>query len=85
VTCTSCGRLLFIPEDLPPDVAVNKAGAAKAPKAKREPKAKSVGATVNRQSSAEDVVNSVTIEEDAPAASADPAPNEAGAQTPPNS
>jgi predicted nucleic acid-binding Zn-ribbon protein len=85
VTCTSCGRLLFIPEDLPPDVAVNKAGAAKAPKAKREPKAKSVGAAVNRQSSAEDVVNSVTIEEDAPAASSDPAPNEAGAQTPPNS
>jgi hypothetical protein len=83
VSCTSCGRLLFIPEDLPPDVAVNKAAAAK-PKAKREPKAKGVGAAVNRQSSAEDVVNSVTIEEDAPAAGENPVPNEAEAQTPPN-
>ena len=68
VTCTSCGRMLFIPEDLPPDVAVNKAAAPKAPRAKREPRgAKGVGAAVNRQSSAEDVVNSVTIEDDAPA------------------
>ena len=78
VACTSCGRMLFIPEDLPPDVAVNKAGAAAAPKqprAKKEPRgAKGVGAAVNRQSSAEDVVNSVTIEEDAPAAAADTPP-----------
>ena len=83
VSCTSCGRLLFIPEDLPPDVAVHKAGAAapKQPRAKREPRgAKGVGAAVNRQSSAEDVVNSVTIEDDAPAAGA---PNEATADTPP--
>jgi DNA-directed RNA polymerase subunit RPC12/RpoP len=86
VTCTSCGRLLFIPEDLPPDVAVNKAAPPKQPRAKREPKAgKSVGAAVNRQSSAEDVVNSVTIEEDAPAAAANPAPGEAATDTPPNS
>lgn len=84
VSCTSCGRLLFIPEDLPPDVAVHKAGAPAAPKqprAKREPRgAKGVGAAVNRQSSAEDVVNSVTIEDDAPATDA---PNEATPDTPP--
>lgn len=83
VSCTSCGRLLFIPEDLPPDVAVHKAGATapKQPRAKREPRgAKGVGAAVNRQSSAEDVVNSVTIEDDAPAPEA---PSEATADTPP--
>jgi len=84
VACTSCGRLLFIPEDLPPDVAVHKAGAAAAPKqprVKREPRgAKGVGAAVNRQSSAEDVVNSVTIEDDAPAPQA---PAAETADTPP--
>jgi predicted nucleic acid-binding Zn-ribbon protein len=86
VTCTSCGRMLFIPEDLPPDVAVNKAAPPKQPRAKREPKAggKSVGAAVNRQSSAEDVVNSVTIEEDAPPAATNPAPGGAESETPPN-
>jgi predicted nucleic acid-binding Zn-ribbon protein len=87
VACTSCGRLLFIPEDLPPDVAVHKAGASAAskPKAKREPRGggtKGVGAAINRQSSAEDVVNSVTIEEDAPATDSG-APNEETADTPP--
>ena len=87
VACTSCGRLLFIPEDLPPDVAVHKAGASPAtkPKSKREPRAgatKGVGAAINRQSSAEDVVNSVTIEEDAPAAEST-APAEETADTPP--
>jgi predicted nucleic acid-binding Zn-ribbon protein len=85
VTCTSCGRMLFIPEDLPPDVAVNKtvAAAPKQPRAKKEPRGgKGVGASVNRQSSAEDVVNSVTIEDDAPAAAAE-TPTEATADTPP--
>ena len=71
VPCPSCGRFLYIPEELPPEVAVNK---AKEPKPTKEPKPKKekqpkgrpgVGAAINRQSSAEDVVNSVTIEEDA--------------------
>ncbi len=35
VPCPSCGRLLYIPEDLPPDKAVNK----KKPAAPRKPKA----------------------------------------------
>jgi predicted nucleic acid-binding Zn-ribbon protein len=65
--CPSCGRMLYIPEDLPPAVAVHKAKEAKEPKEPREkkaPRGKQVGAAINRQSSAEDVVNSVTIEED---------------------
>jgi len=76
VLCSSCGRMLYIPEDLPPEVAVHKAKEVKEPRAKKE-KEKSykggpaVGAAINRQSSAEDVVNSVTIEEDPPAASGD--------------
>jgi predicted nucleic acid-binding Zn-ribbon protein len=68
LTCPSCGRMLYIPEDLPPEVAVNKAKEVKEPRAKKEKQPKagpSVGAAINRQSSAEDVVNSVTIEEDA--------------------
>jgi predicted nucleic acid-binding Zn-ribbon protein len=71
VTCSSCGRMLYIPEDLPPEVAVHKAKEVKEPRAKKEKAYKggpAVGATINRQSSAEDVVNSVTIEEDPPAA-----------------
>ena len=68
VPCPSCGRMLYIPEELPPEVAVNKAKEPKEPKPKKEkqPKGRSgVGAAINRQSSAEDVVNSVTIEDDA--------------------
>jgi uncharacterized protein len=68
VTCPSCGRMLYIPEELPPEVAVNKAKEVKEPRPKKEKapskSAPSVGARINRQSSAEDVVNSVTIEED---------------------
>lgn len=64
VTCTSCGRMLYIPEELPPEVAVNKAGSAAPAKEKKGPRGGKVGAAINRQSSAEDVVNSVTIEED---------------------
>ncbi len=68
VTCPSCGRMLYIPEELPPEVAVNKAKEIKEPRPKKEklpPKGgPSVGAAINRQSSAEDVVNSVNVEED---------------------
>jgi hypothetical protein len=32
IACTSCGRLLYIPEDLPPEVAVNSRGKTQSPK-----------------------------------------------------
>jgi predicted nucleic acid-binding Zn-ribbon protein len=48
ISCTSCGRILYIPEDLPPEVAINSRGktespkegsyGAAAPKSKRAPK-----------------------------------------------
>jgi predicted nucleic acid-binding Zn-ribbon protein len=86
VICSSCGRMLYIPEDLPPEVAVHKAKEVKEPRAKKEKAEKAykggpaVGAAINRQSSAEDVVNSVTVEEDTPASEPDP-----GGGTPPAS
>jgi uncharacterized protein len=58
VFCPSCRRILYIPEDLPPEAAVNK------PKEKRTPKAKEVGASAPRQSSAADVLRSMAPEED---------------------
>jgi predicted nucleic acid-binding Zn-ribbon protein len=74
VSCSSCGRMLYIPADLPPDVAVHKIKPEKEPKEPKAPRApkekkiskseKGIGAPINRQSSAEAVVNSVTIEED---------------------
>ncbi len=75
IICSSCGRMLYIPEDLPPEVAVHKAKEVKEPRAKKEKPYKggpAVGAAINRQSSAEDVVNSVTMEEDPPAAEGTP-------------
>jgi predicted nucleic acid-binding Zn-ribbon protein len=85
VTCTSCGRMLYIPEDLPPEVAVNKGGAAPAKEAKEKkgPRGGKIGAAINRQSSAEDVVNSVTIEEDAPGAGAETTAGAAAEDQPP--
>ena len=67
VPCPSCGRLLYIPEDLPPEVAVNKAKEPKEPRPKKEKSTKggpSVGAAIGRQTAAEDVVNSVDVEEE---------------------
>lgn len=54
--CPSCQRILYIPDALTPEHAVNR-------KEKREPKVKAPPAAVNRQSSAEDVLNSVKQEE----------------------
>src|SRR6266566_71424 len=75
VPCPSCGRMLYIPEDLPPEVAVNKAKEVKEPRPKKEKPAKSgpsVGAAIGRQTAAEDVVNSVDVEEEpAPAGDSD--------------
>ena len=58
VTCASCGRLLYIPDDLPPDQAINKA------KEKKEPRKKVPGAAPNRQELADSVVNSVDSDEE---------------------
>jgi len=82
VMCTSCGRLLYIPEDLPPEVAVNKAKEVREPREKKASKGKGVGAAINRQSSAEDVVNSVTIEEDPAPAPDSSATESSGGETP---
>ncbi len=70
VPCPNCGRLLFIPAELPPEVAVHKA------KEKKEPRAKGggagasgAGAAMTRQTAAKSVVESVNKEpEEAPAA-----------------
>lgn len=32
ICCTSCGRMLYIPEDLPPEVAINSRGKTESPK-----------------------------------------------------
>jgi predicted nucleic acid-binding Zn-ribbon protein len=59
IQCSSCKRILYIPDDLPVDQAVNK------PKEKREPRAKKgVPAAMGRQSSAFDVLASMKPEED---------------------
>jgi uncharacterized protein len=81
VFCTSCGRILYIPENLTPDVAVNK------PKEKKELKKKAPPAAVGRQTSASDVLRSIQVEEDEPSApapaSSTPEPEQVAAETPP--
>lgn len=81
VFCTSCGRILYIPEELTPEAAVNK------PKEKKELKKKAPPAAIGRQSSAADVLRSIQVEEDEPAtpASATPeaaTPTESNGNTP---
>jgi predicted nucleic acid-binding Zn-ribbon protein len=61
IFCPSCQRILYIPNDLPPEMAINK------PKEKREPRAKNVGASAPRQQSASAIRNSIAVEDDAPA------------------
>ena len=59
VPCPNCRRLLYIPDDLPPDTAIHK------PKERKElAKPKGKGAAVMRQSSAVDVLRSMTPEAD---------------------
>jgi uncharacterized protein len=65
VVCPNCKRLLYIPDDLPPEVGVNK------PKEKKEPKGKSIGAAIGRQSSAEDVLDSMKPDAEETEATAD--------------
>src|SRR5947207_14542407 len=49
VFCPSCRRILYIPEDLPPEVAVK---TKVAPKEKRPPKEKPAGGSAKRQAAA---------------------------------
>lgn len=56
VFCPSCRRILFIPDDLPPELAVNK------PKERKEKTVKAPPAGTNRQTSAVDVLHSIEVE-----------------------
>jgi hypothetical protein len=58
--CPSCHRILYIPDDLPVELAVHKV------KEKKEPRTKTsnLKAAIGRQTAAEDVGRSITIEED---------------------
>jgi predicted nucleic acid-binding Zn-ribbon protein len=88
VLCPSCHRLLYIPEDLGVDQAINK------PKERRERKPSArgdkVAAAAPRQSSAVDVLRSMQNEEEEPAtdtpqpASADPPPAESSPEPEPH-
>lgn len=62
VPCPSCHRLLFIPEDLTPETAINK------PRERRERSSsgRKLAAAIGRQTSAVDVLKSMQVEEDAP-------------------
>ena len=59
VFCPNCRRLLFIPDELPPELAINK------PKERKELRREKAGAAaVGRQTSAIDVARSINQEED---------------------
>ena len=58
VFCPSCRRILYIPEDLPVEAAVHK------PKERKERPQKAPPAATNRQTSAVDVLRSVTPDSD---------------------
>jgi uncharacterized protein len=65
--CPSCQRILFIPEDLTPDLAVHKPKEKKPPRVKKAPKAKkgdepTTGAAAPRQQSAVDVLRSIEVD-----------------------
>lgn len=77
VFCPSCRRLLYIPEDLTPEVAVHKKKATKPRAAKAPP------AAVPRQQSALDVMRSIAVEEeDRPASDASDASSDASSDAP---
>lgn len=63
VACPNCRRLLFIPDELPPELAINK------PKERKELRREKGGpAAVGRQTSAIDVARSINQEEEEPEA-----------------
>lgn len=59
ITCPSCGRLLYIPEDLTTEKAVNKKKEVKPRRSRKTPPA-----AIGRQSSAVDVLNSMRPDAD---------------------
>ena len=59
VFCPSCGRLLYIPDDLTPEQAINQKKTSTPRKTRKAP-----GAAVARQSSAVDVLNSMQPDPD---------------------
>ncbi|MDP9174920.1 MAG: C4-type zinc ribbon domain-containing protein [Planctomycetota bacterium] len=71
VFCPSCHRILYIPDELPIELAVNKV------KEKKEPRVKTsnLKAGINRQTAATDILKTIAIEED-------PAPTEADGSAP---
>jgi uncharacterized protein len=75
VVCPSCRRILFIPEDLPIEMAVNKVKEKKPPRTKTS----DLKAAANRQSNAADVLNSISVEPDEPKAESDEASGDAPA------
>ncbi|HZZ41872.1 MAG TPA: C4-type zinc ribbon domain-containing protein [Tepidisphaeraceae bacterium] len=95
VFCPSCRRMLYIPADLPPEQAVKIKKEPKAPRTPREPKSvKStkgsaskdpnlLGAAATRQSSAVDILRSLTPEPDETPAAEQPAPPPADSTEPP--
>jgi predicted nucleic acid-binding Zn-ribbon protein len=80
IFCPSCRRVLYIPEDLPPETAVHKKKVPK-PRKEKPPADSGIGAVATRQQSAVDVMNSITPEPDEPEAVPEPAsppePNDA--------
>jgi hypothetical protein len=58
--CPSCHRILYIPADLPIELAVHKV------KEKKEPRVKTANlkAAIGRQTAAEDIMKSIAVEED---------------------
>ena len=68
--CPSCHRILYIPDDLPVELAVHKV------KEKKEPRVKTsnLKAAIGRQTAAEDVGRSITIEEEDEPESQSPPP-----------
>lgn len=71
IFCPSCRRILYIPEDLPPETAVHKK------KIVKSRKAPDVGSAGMRQQSAMDIRNSIAIEPDEPAPAAQSQSDEA--------
>jgi len=74
VSCPNCHRLLFIPDDLPPELAINK------PRERRERPVKTAPAAVARQVNAADVSRSIQVDsenEQAPAPPQETKPQEA--------
>jgi predicted nucleic acid-binding Zn-ribbon protein len=69
VFCPNCRRILYIPEDLPPEAAVNKK------KVVKPRKAPEIGAAVTRQESAVDVLNSMQPETEPDTTPSNAAPN----------